>query len=117
MAISKENIPQSNATGKNERMSHSPRPSGVAGMPISSRPSGVDARTPSSNPSSDDHNPMRASSVENNNSNSRPSSVARKTDPPTDPSGKFTEYYGDPGSTADEMGYGRIVRVVMASVR
>lgn len=41
MAITKEKLPQANTQDSPKRVTNSPRPSGVAGTPISSRPSGV----------------------------------------------------------------------------
>jgi len=85
MAITKEKLPQTSVPESSTRVTNSPRPSGVAGIPMSSRPSGV-AGMPTS---------------------SRPSGVASQQ--PTAPHGR-----NDFGSNEDEMGYGRIVKVIRA---
>jgi len=85
MAISKEALPKSNNIENNERVSHSPRPSGIAG--ISSSPRSGGGNKPIS---------------------SRPSGVAGRED-------DYTKNNSDDiGSLPDEMGYGRIVKVVCA---
>lgn len=78
MAVSREEASQNNNEENKKRMTNSPRPSGVSGIPGSSRPSGV-SRTPLS---------------------SRPNEPDR--------------YFKEGSEEEDDMGYGRIVRVIKA---
>jgi hypothetical protein len=103
MAISKDEVSQSNTEEKKVRISNSPRPSGVAGTTISSRPSGVAGKD----------SPVTASLFENNpqstySGNAENKAIISRASSPS------LEQSRDAGSLSDEMGYGRIVKIVMA---
>jgi hypothetical protein len=113
MAISKEEVAQNVDSESKIRISHSPRPSGVAGSPPTHPLFNENQNDAGSKPTSG-----RPSGVEGSKPiSSRPSGVARESGSPGQGYNNYTEGSNTSGSLTDEMGYGRIVRVVVATSR